>query len=83
MTGRGVVNFSNKCKDLIGFNTYKVFVDPAGFEPTYTEPKSVVLPLDDGSMFLSKNRERKNKQLPNFYKRYIHEKSKENDGMGF
>ena len=23
-------------------------VGPAGFEPTHTEPKSVVLPLDDG-----------------------------------
>jgi hypothetical protein len=29
------------------------FVGPAGFEPTHTEPKSVVLPLDDGPMFFS------------------------------
>ena len=29
-------------------------VGPAGFEPTYTEPKSVVLPLDDGPNFPSK-----------------------------
>ena len=26
-------------------------VGPAGFEPTHTEPKSVVLPLDDGPNF--------------------------------
>ena len=26
-------------------------VGPTGFEPIYTEPKSVVLPLDDGPNF--------------------------------
>lgn len=29
-------------------------VGPAGFEPTYTEPKSVVLPLDDGPVLCFK-----------------------------
>lgn len=30
---------------------YTVFLDaPAGFEPTQTESKSVVLPLDDGAV---------------------------------
>ncbi len=28
------------------------FVDPQGFEPQMTEPKSVVLPLHHGSVFL-------------------------------
>jgi hypothetical protein len=29
------------------------FVDPQGFEPQMTEPKSVVLPLHHGSVFNS------------------------------
>ncbi len=30
---------------------YERFVDPQGFEPQMTEPKSVVLPLHHGSLF--------------------------------
>ena len=40
-----------------GINFYKLIpfvrVDPQGFEPQMTEPKSVVLPLHHGSVFLS------------------------------
>ena len=30
------------------------FVGPTGFEPIYTVPKTVVLPLDDGPMLVLK-----------------------------
>ena len=38
-------------KALLGKAFGELLVGPAGFEPTHTEPKSVVLPLDDGPNF--------------------------------
>ncbi|MCW3109051.1 MAG: Resolvase domain protein [Segetibacter sp.] len=44
----------SKIKNPSQFAKGSTSVGPAGFEPTYTEPKSVVLPLDDGPNFPSK-----------------------------
>ncbi len=45
----------NKNRRNDNYNHFSCYVDPQGFEPQMTEPKSVVLPLHHGSVSMPRN----------------------------